>query len=178
MDDNQIQSDVNNPDQQTTDKRLNLIRYLYVVGALIILAGSGFAIFYWVYYEKEDQPAKSDVTTQIQEGGNCEGDNCLIQAIQEDQVPEDAGVSGYSKEDKSVDAYGAEKIKEHGVRDDCWIVFDYEIYDVSQWSYTGTNPIDSLCGEIDGAIEHFEADGVPKPPAHFFKGVFPRSGIT
>ena len=90
------------------------------------------------------------------------------------QKPEEAVIE--EKEVKVWTAFGFNQIIDHNQRDDCWVVFDIEIYDISDWEYPGETNVTEACGKLD-ASKHFAKDNQEKPPADLQIGVWPRHGL-
>ncbi len=77
---------------------------------------------------------------------------------------------------EAVTAYGWKEIIGHDSRDDCWIVLDINIYDVSEWEYPGKTDLAPACGKLE-ASEHFATDGQEAPPEELKIGIYARHGL-
>lgn len=73
------------------------------------------------------------------------------------------------EEEQVISIIFPDRVRRHSSREDCWVVFDKEVYDISQWEYPGETSLDDVCGTLD-APEIFAQDGQPKPPRDYFVG--------
>ena len=112
------------------------------------------------------------------------GDTNLTSYFPDETVePEDANdileaeVAEKKDQEPTFLAYALDQISLHNTAGDCWLVFENEIYDVSEWSYPGQTPIDEACGQRS-ARSHFEADNQPKPPPEYFIGIYTNPEVT
>ena len=68
-------------------------------------------------------------------------------------------------------AYLPVDIRQHNQRDDCWVIVDSVIYDVSAWEYPGSSDLAEVCGHLT-ADDLFERDNQPAPPEEYKQGVY------
>lgn len=84
---------------------------------------------------------------------------------------------GPAEEEKErLPAYGWNEIIRHHERDDCWVVVDVRIYNISDWEYPGEADIEQACGKLD-ADKYFAGAGRAEPPAELQIGVYPKHGL-
>ncbi|MYB40053.1 hypothetical protein F4X86_02010 [Candidatus Saccharibacteria bacterium] len=79
-------------------------------------------------------------------------------------------------EEEPLPAWGWNEIIRHHERDDCWVVVDVRIYDISDWEYPGEADIADACGILD-ASKYFSEAGRAEPPAELQIGVYPKYGL-
>lgn len=85
-----------------------------------------------------------------------------------------AALGGKEKEEEPViptlNSYDWKEIVVHNQRNDCWLVLDNFIYDVSDWQHPTGADLNEACGKLD-AKDYFEPDGSDCPPVELNIGV-------
>ena len=100
----------------------------------------------------------------------------LILLVTSGTITLPGGDGGTEPEEEPLPAWGWNEIINHYERDDCWVVVDVRIYDISDWEYPGEADITEACGTLD-ASEYFSGAGRAEPPADLQIGVYPKYGL-
>ena len=140
------------------------LKFWAILGLVAVLLLIAVGVLYFMLTNRGNQQGEKATGSNI--GQHADADSVIIKQQEENKGNEDFVLTEYS----------SEIIAEHDNIDDCWIVFESEVYDVTQWRYPGETPLDAICGSTN-ARPHFEADGQNKPPEEYFIGFFNYTGV-